>query len=617
MIQVITEREEAFRDIGWQNFIDVDSALLELNFSEYISVDTETTGFSFKEHEMFSMQLGIDGKGFVIDLETIPIKLFKKVLQTKHLLFQNAAFDLPFLYDKGIVPTDIWDTLLAEQVLTLGLLSVKRGLGALVEKYCGIKIDKSKQKEIHKTGILDYEAIEYAGKDVLYLKEIKDGQIKQATEDGNIRAIKLENSFVRVNAYLEFCGIYFDAECWMSVAREMEYLEYRSWLRLNQYVKNKLGIDAEEEEINWGSTEQVKPILLKLGVDIYDEKTKKETLNQNFLKKQQDKHEIIKLYLDYKRYQKAVSTYGRNWFDYPFPSKRIHTQFKQLVSTGRMSCGNVKKGPFPNIQNLPKSKKVRSSFKGQRNNVLITCDYSGQESVLLADRSEEPALLEFYRNGGGDLHSFVAKQIWKDELHGLSLAEVKEKHGDKRQLAKGANFAITYGGNGYTIANNLNLSRELGDSVYNSFMKSFPGLNKYFSDTFNACLRDGHILINELTGLKRYVLGLDEYKQTNEEDRKFEGMLYRKALNTPIQATAAQITKTAAIYFFDWIMGEGLFGKVKIVNMVHDEIVVEDNPKRVERTAEALQNAMEKAGRVFLKNLRLKAVPEIDKVWKK
>jgi len=26
---------------------------------------------------------------------------------------------------------------------------------------------------------------------------------------------------------------------------------------------------------------------------------------------------------------------------------------------------------------------------------------------------------------------------------------------------------------------------------------------------------------------------------------------------------------------------------------------------------------MEKAGRVFLKNLRLKAVPEIDKVWKK
>lgn len=613
MIKILTNREKEFMDIGWQDFCLREDLIMFMESQHSLAIDTETTGMSFMGSELISIQIGNSEKAFIIDCQYYDYDFIKPYLEEKEIILQNAGFDLPFLYAQNIIPNKVYDTLLAEIILSLGVLNYKRDLGTLVKRYLDIDIDKSMQKEIQNVGLLDMEAIEYSAKDVMYLHHIKDKQIELLEKRGNKRALDLENEFVKVLAYVEFCGIYFDKEAWLRVARENEYYEYGAWLKLRQYVEDNLDIDPDE--INFDSQQQVIPIFKKLGIDIYDEKEMRDSLNKDFLAKR--KHPFVDLFLDYKKRAKAVSTYGRNWFDFPFEDNRIHTKFRQLVATGRMACGNVNKGPFPNIQNLIRDKAVRASFKGERANVLITCDYSGQESVVLADKAKEPALLKFYLEGEADLHSYVAQQIWKDELGDLSLAEIKEHHSEKRQLAKSANFAISFGGSGYTIANNLNIAPEEGERVFQAFMKAFPKLNKYFDETSKAALDKGYILINERTGLKRYIEGMREYKKRKGVDKKFEGMIYRKSLNTPVQATAAQITKTACIYFYNWIIENKRFGKTKIVNIVHDEIVVEENGRKAEETAKALQECMEKAGRVFLTTLPLKAEPEIDKVWVK
>ena len=115
-------------------------------------------------------------------------------------------------------------------------------------------------------------------------------------------------------------------------------------------------------------------------------------------------------------------------------------------NTGRLSSGqkgDKKRGlpQLPNMQNIPSDSRTRSCFQAQAGNMLIVSDYAGQEQIVLANKSLDKDLLYFYSSGLSDMHSFIASKIFP-ELVGLSLDEIKEKHKAKRQIAKGAGFAI-------------------------------------------------------------------------------------------------------------------------------------------------------------------------------
>lgn len=315
-----------------------------------------------------------------------------------------------------------------------------------------------------------------------------------------------------------------------------------------------------------------------------------------------------------------------------------------MVDTARTSSGNVSAGPFPNMQNLSKESDTRECFCGQRGNVLVIGDYSSQESVLMADFSREPALLEFFKTGGGDMHSYVAKQIYYDKMGDISLSEVKEKFPDLRTKAKAAGFAIQYGGNGKTISDNMNIPHEDGIKLYEDYMGKFPKLQEYFDKTYKDNLARGYILTNSITNRKRFVKGLPEmaklfenkpfWEKYREEKKKnsawyldkrerlkkvwaLKSEVYKLGLNTPIQSTAADMSKLGGVMFLKWIIDNKLFGKVKIVNFVHDEYVIECNQKSAEKVAMALKECMENAASYFTTLLKIKVDPVISKYWKK
>lgn len=105
--------------------------------------------------------------------------------------------------------------------------------------------------------------------------------------------------------------------------------------------------------------------------------------------------------------------------------------------------GNPKRGiqQLPNMQNVPSDARTRSCFQSEEGNVLIVSDFSGQEQIVLANKSLDTDLLYFYSSGLSDMHSFIASKIFP-ELEGLTLDEIKDNHKGKRQIAKGAGFAI-------------------------------------------------------------------------------------------------------------------------------------------------------------------------------
>lgn len=82
-----------------------------------------------------------------------------------------------------------------------------------------------------------------------------------------------------------------------------------------------------------------------------------------------------------------------------------------------------------------------------------------------------------------------------------------------------------------------------------------------------------------------------------------------------IQGTSADITKYACILFFKEILKRGWWSIVKIVNLVHDEILVECPLDIVEEVKEVLITSMENAGKPFCKIIPLKAAAIYGDHW--
>jgi DNA polymerase I-like protein with 3'-5' exonuclease and polymerase domains len=668
MIYLITNQQSAFTPIGY-SMSTVEDCIKYFENHEEVELDTETEGFDPYTKAIISLQLG-DGKNqYVIDAKTVNILAFKKLIESKVILMQNAKFDLRFLYFHGIIPSKIYDTFLGETVLYNGITGTRRALDYLVYKYCKQELDKTIRGNIHREG-LSTRVIKYAADDVKYLGEIKRKQLILAEKKGLTKTIALDNEYVRVLAYIEYCGVKLDTEKWKKkcqediVAREKLKQELDEFIlnrpdEFPEFIDNQLDLFQEgvSAKINWSSSHQVIPLMKKLGVNtqIKDKVSglMKDSLDKKVLRPQIDVHPLVGLYIKYGEAEKLVSTYGDNWFGYINKvTGRIHTNYTQIMNTGRLSSGQKgkpKKGipQKPNMQNVPADDRTRSCFIADKSNILIVSDYSGQEQVVLANKSLEPNILDFYNKGFGDMHSYNAKLVFKEELKDIPLEEVKSKRPDLRQLAKAAGFAINYGGVGFTIANNLSISAEEGERVYKAYFEAFPDLDKYFKEQKKKALHYGYIEFNEVSKRKCFFYGFDEFVQLHKELYETEGFwetykteknlntpyfnnvlkpkvreyfikkgnMERDALNYPIQGTSADMTKLAGIYMFRYLEDNNLLFKVKMPNVVHDELHLECPEDMANDLSFILKDCMERAGRVFCKTIPVKADPCITPYW--
>jgi len=139
-----------------------------------IAFDIETTGLDPYTDMLLSYQLGDAENQFVIDHKYIPIytKQVKSLLESKTLVIQNAKFDLQFLYHNGVIPTKVWDTMLAEALLNKGKPFITKNLGDIAYRYLDVKLDKHLTKYIFTEG-LSLRMIKYAAEDTKYLLSIK------------------------------------------------------------------------------------------------------------------------------------------------------------------------------------------------------------------------------------------------------------------------------------------------------------------------------------------------------------------------------------------------------------------------------------------------------------
>ena len=622
MIYLISNQNRIFDDTI--KYISIEKVISMLFSMDWISIDTETSGLDRFKHKLLLLQLGNKEHQFIIDLTTIDIILFKSLLQEKNLIFQNAKFDLQFLYVNNIVPRGkIWDTMLAEQVLYNGLDPISN-LSYLTKKYCNFELDKTERLNFIKSNYkLTYDAIIYGADDIKYLPTIKNLQIEKANKKEVLRAIELENEFVKVLAYIEYCGIYLDKDKWVNKYKtaDIELIQKEKLLDkwvlnngYNNYEKKQLDLFSQdinvkslrEVNINWSSTKQVIPLFEEIGIDVSSTETKSgKSVGNKTITPQKHRFEIIKLYLNYQTVKKDFSTYGEKFLEHINPiTNRIHANFSQLSATSRLRCGN------PNLQNLPADKRTRSCFTTQtEENELVDCDYKAQEDNIFVNNSLEPKMIEFYQLDNADGHNYVASLCFPKEIGNIPLYEIKEKFPELRQLAKSAKFAIHYGGTGHTISKNLNLSKSEGEKIENAYLTAFPKINDYLNLMKKRAKHFKYILISPITGRKFWAKDYDEmeWKKQNE--------FAKLGCNYPIQGQSAELTKIGLIYFFNWILDNNYFNIVKLVNAVHDEGLCENPKELTPLVSKNLKRCLEKGAEPYCKIVPLTADIEVSSFW--
>lgn len=390
MIYYVTGQRRLFDISDKYKCISVKESLDILNPLNVVSLDTETIGTEVWQGKLSLLQLGNKKNQVVIDCTTINVKDYKEYLESNRLfIIHNAKFDLRWLYKEHIVVKNVYDTYLAEKILLLGFPPgmISLSLQACCDRYLNLYLDKTARGKIY-AGVTE-EVIIYAAKDIEHLEDIMNCQLPIIRMRGQQVALDIENQFVRVLAYIEFCGIRLDPTRWK---RKMEKDKERLRIaeqKLNEwvidYVVNKEGpskiiknYDTHKKGkssrlpqdvyvvipqpslfsefntgpqciINWNSSKQVINLFEDLGFDLLvkDKKTgkMKKSVESKFIELQADKSTIVPLYLEYSAAFKVVTSFGQNFLDAINPiTHRIHPTFNQMMDTGRLSCGSGGKG---------------------------------------------------------------------------------------------------------------------------------------------------------------------------------------------------------------------------------------------------------------------------------
>lgn len=342
-------------------------------------------------------------------------------------------------------------------------------------------------------------------------------------------------------------------------------------------VENKI-YEAVGERFNINSPKQVGDMLFgKMNLKAKGMKSKNGfSTNAKVLETLAEEHQVAKDILEQRHLAKLKSTYVETLPELiSVADGRIHASFNQTITTtGRLSSSN------PNLQNIPVrselGNRIRGAFVAQdKNNLIISADYSQIELRLLAHISRDDNLIEAFCNDE-DVHSATASKVF-----GVPIEQVTK---DMRSKAKAVNFGIVYGQSRYGLASSLGISPYEAQDFIDRYFATYPDVKKYMDDTIKFAYAHGYV--ETLYGRKRYLsAGL---LSTNG---KIQEAAQRAAINAPIQGTAADVMKLAMVRLQNDFEKNNI--NSKIIIQVHDELVIETVDTEIEEVKQLVQSAME------------------------
>ena len=562
----LVENEEDIRKL-YDFFRTKDFLVLDTETTSTSAIDAELVGLSFavEEHKAFYVPIPANRE------EALRIvNIFKPLYEDPKILKvgQNLKYDLEVLHNYDVhLDGPMWDTMIAHYLIQPELRHNMDYMAEVYLHYQTIHID-----ELIGPNTLVYE---YACEDAditLQLKNKLEPELKRLQCEDLF--YNIEMPLMPVLAEMEMNGVCLDTQSLAETSKQFT-------ARMNE-IEARI-YELAGEQFNIASPKQVGEILfdkLKIIEKAKKTKTGQYVTSEEVLQQLKNKHEIVADILEHRGLKKLIGTYIDALPKLINPrTGHIHTSFNQTITaTGRLSSSD------PNLQNIPirgeDGKEIRKAFIPEPDCLFFSADYSQIELRVMAHLSQDPNMIEVFREGK-DLHAATAANIYKKPI--------EEVTRDERTKSKRANFGIIYGITVFGLAERLDIPRDEAKMLIDGYFATFPEVHDYMEKSKEIARKQGYV--TTLFGRRRYLPDI------NSANSVVRGFAERNAINAPIQGTAADIIKVAMIHIFQRFKTEGI--RSKMILQVHDELnfsVYPEEKEKVEHIVlEEMQNAFHMA----------------------
>ena len=504
------------------------------------------------------LQLYVGGpEALVFDLFAVPPAVFRPLLG-KQLVADNAIFELQHLIHADLEPTRIDCTMLQSNALA----GNRPSLAVLTEAELGWKISKEQQLSDWNVPILSEEQLEYAALDAVLVHRLFPLLDRKIRRKSRLRCYELMRDAQHPIARMQLNGCFFDREAqqelmakWVAdrgqVHEELKGL-FGSGFNLGSSVQLALWIEKNVDASllkTWPRGDKARPKTGAKVLALYPDLS------------------FVKSLMKWKVLNKKLTSFGNRYSAHINPATgRIHADF--LIGgteTGRFACRK------PNIQNAPKDLNFRALFSAPQGRVTVDADYGQIELRVVAFVAQERTMLNAYRQGI-DLHRKTASA-----LVGVAFDAVTK---DQRQLAKAVNFGLLYGQGAAGLAKyaktqyGVDMSLKEAQKYRKAFFDTYPGLRRWQRRT--AELAEASHSVRTPSGRVR------TFK------RKRGKSYFTAFLNSPIQGAAGEVMLAALAALDRRLKGID----AKLVNVIHDEILLEVAASDVNAAKTAVEEAM-------------------------
>jgi DNA polymerase-1 len=579
-------------------------AVEELAKEPFLGFDVETTELEPYRGELRLVQLSNGQNTKVVDLRPFgsgewrngseklrknpDLKPLRDLLASKKQvkIAHNAKFDTKWSrHHLGVEVGAVYDTYLASILVAAGEGERRHGLADVVQFFLQRTLDKTEQVSDWGANELSQSQIEYAARDAAIMNEVREKLHQRIISDGLEKVLALENECVMPIAEMELNGFYLDEVRWRDQLNKVSAAQARAANELQDMLAAGVAQASlfGRPEINLDSQAQVMDAMVNLGIPLPN------TTRAWELQPLAEQYPQVAKLLEYRGHAKATSSFGENILGFIEPATgRIHADFRQIgAPTGRFSCSS------PNLQQIPHETEYRSCFRAPDGRKLVVADYSQIELRILADFSEDENFINAFVSGQ-DFHRATAAQIFSTKPENVDA--------DQRSFAKRLNFGVVYGIGAQRFAMMTGLTERQAEDTLRRYFATYPKMDEWLR------MQSKNVLTERAA---RTASGRLARINFDPNDRSSIGSAQRYAKNMPIQGTSADILKRALRLLHDDLRDT----TAKLVNIVHDEIVVECDAAEAEAMAAKLESAMLRAGEQFVKRVPIQVDAVIADEW--
>uniref|UniRef100_A0A6M3K9X3 DNA-directed DNA polymerase n=1 Tax=viral metagenome TaxID=1070528 RepID=A0A6M3K9X3_9ZZZZ len=576
----------------------------QIERSEYLYLDTETTGLSPYVDDLRLIQIGLDDNTILVINSSIlhPIKdTLKKYLESKKIVGAGYEFDHKFIKEKLDIDLENYshDVILAEYLLT-GMKD--NDLTFLTGKY-----DKDRygyDKEVIKAGgahkIYNLEELkQYGANDVGVMYPIKKAQRKLLAQNNQLWLF--ENITMPSNKVLtkmSIRGVQYDLDqlwkvdkIYESRAKKLLFsIENESYIKETEsYFKKKFN-PRSYDMVKWLLLDYFKLPILK------ETKTNTPSIGKGEMKRyaEQFKNPYCLIMEKYRSLQNIRDNFLSGTLS-KLHNGVAHTKYSlHSTATGRPNSID------PNLLNLPRAKEIKECIIARPGYQFVCADEAQLEVRISSVVYDEPKLIEICNDFSKDIHCAITAQAFDrdyDEIYN------GYKNGDweiteLRVQGKAIQFGVIYQEGPQKLAYELGIQTEEAAKFIQDYYKRFSNLRKNIDAVIQFVIEHGYV--------DTYFNFRRRWKFHSEEDHSTQ----REAVNHGVQSLAFSIIQLALIEIDKKLEEVGLVSR--LVLQVYDSVIVETLEKEIPVVAEIVKNAMENVIKPFENINRVKLKSDIE-----